>query len=83
MLTTCHPVDFAYTAAELTALFAYARTHDVEQGGRDDARSAAWSWRPRGMSSMAMCPNEIQGHVDHKPRRENLVGNGKRCPLWP
>ena len=46
MLTTRHPVDFPYTRQELEALFRYARTHDVEQGGRYDARSAAvhiWS----------------------------------------
>ena len=46
MLTTRHPVDFAYTRPELEALFAYARQHDVERGGRYDARSAAinlWS----------------------------------------
>ena len=46
MLTTRHAVDFAYTAAELDALFRYARAHDVEQGGHYDARSAAinvWS----------------------------------------
>jgi hypothetical protein len=46
MLTTRHPVDFAYTRPELEALFHYARAHDVEKGGRYDARSAAiilWS----------------------------------------
>jgi hypothetical protein len=46
MLTSRHPVDFAYTRPELEALFRYARAHDVEQGGRYDARSAAinvWS----------------------------------------
>lgn len=46
MLTTRHPVDFPYTRQELEALFRYARTHDVEQGGRYDVRSAAvhiWS----------------------------------------
>src|SRR5919108_6371380 len=46
MLTTRHPVDFAYTRPELEALFAYAHAHDVERGGRYDARSAAinlWS----------------------------------------
>jgi hypothetical protein len=46
MLTTSHPVDFAYTRPELEALFRYAHAHDVEQGGRYDARSAAinvWS----------------------------------------
>jgi hypothetical protein len=46
MLTTRHPVDFAYTSQELEALFRYAHAHDVEQGGHYDARSAAinvWS----------------------------------------
>jgi hypothetical protein len=46
MLTTRHPVDFAYTTQELEALFRYANEHDVEKGGRYDARSAAvniWS----------------------------------------
>lgn len=46
MLTTRHPVEFAYTRPELEALFAYARAHDVERGGRYDARSACilvWS----------------------------------------
>jgi hypothetical protein len=46
MKTTRHPVDFAYTRPELEALFRYARAHDVERGGRSDARSAAinvWS----------------------------------------
>jgi hypothetical protein len=46
MLTTRHPVDFAYTRQELEALFRYANVHDVEQGGCYDARSAAvnlWS----------------------------------------
>jgi hypothetical protein len=46
MLTTRHPVDFLYTRPELEALFRYANEHDVEKGGRYDARSAAiniWS----------------------------------------
>jgi hypothetical protein len=46
MLTTRHAVDFAYTRQELEALFCYANEHDVEKGGRYDARSAAinvWS----------------------------------------
>ena len=46
MLTTRHPVAFAYTRPGLEALFAYARAYDVERGGRYDARSAAinlWS----------------------------------------
>jgi hypothetical protein len=41
-----HHVDFAYTRPELEALFQYARDHDVDKGGRYDARSAAvilWS----------------------------------------
>lgn len=40
MLTTRHAVDFAYTRLELDALFRYANEHDVEKGGRYDARSA-------------------------------------------
>jgi hypothetical protein len=46
MLTTRHAVDFAYSHQELDALFRCAGAHDVEQGGRYDARSAAinvWS----------------------------------------
>lgn len=46
MITTRHPVEFPYTRPELEALFRDARDHDVEQGGRYDARSAAinvWS----------------------------------------
>jgi hypothetical protein len=46
MLTTRHSVDFPYTRPELDALFQYARDHDVEKGGRYDARSACiilWS----------------------------------------
>jgi hypothetical protein len=46
MNSTRHAVDFAYTRQELEALFRYAHAHDVEQGGRFDARSAAinvWS----------------------------------------
>jgi hypothetical protein len=40
-MTTRHPVDFVSTDQGLHALFRDARTHDVEQGGRDDFRSAA------------------------------------------
>jgi hypothetical protein len=46
MLTTRHPVDFAYTRPELEALFRYAHAHDVDKGGRYDARSTCillWS----------------------------------------
>jgi hypothetical protein len=46
MRTTRHPVACPYTRAELEALFQYTRDHDVERGGRYDARSAAinlWS----------------------------------------
>jgi hypothetical protein len=46
MLTTRHPVDFAYSRQELEALFRYANEHAVERGGCYDARSAAiniWS----------------------------------------
>jgi hypothetical protein len=46
MLITGHSIDFAYTPQELQALFRYSHDHDVEQGGRYDARSVAinmWS----------------------------------------
>jgi hypothetical protein len=46
MNSTLHCVDFPYTQAELEAIFRYAHAHDVENGGRYDARSAAmnvWS----------------------------------------
>jgi hypothetical protein len=46
MLTTRHAVDFPDPRPELEALFRYARAHDVEKGGRYDARSAClllWS----------------------------------------
>lgn len=46
MFTSRHAVDFPYTRPELEALFRYAHEHDVEKGGRYDARSAAvnmWS----------------------------------------
>jgi hypothetical protein len=46
MLTIRHPVDFSYTRQAIEALFRYAHEHDVEKGGRYDARSAAvniWS----------------------------------------
>lgn len=46
MLTTRHAVDLAYSRQDLDALFRYAHAHDVERGGRYDARSAAinlWS----------------------------------------
>jgi hypothetical protein len=46
MLTTRHPVNLPYTRAEQEALFRYAHEHDVEQGGRYDARVACilcWS----------------------------------------
>jgi len=41
MLTIRYSVDFTYSRSELDALFRDAREHDVEQGGRDDDRSAA------------------------------------------
>jgi hypothetical protein len=46
MNSTMHPVDFSYTQTELETIFRYAHEHDVEKGGRYDARSAAvnvWS----------------------------------------
>jgi hypothetical protein len=38
---TMHLVDFPYTRAQLEAIFRCAHEHDVEKGGRYDARSAA------------------------------------------
>jgi hypothetical protein len=38
MLTARHAVAFSYTRQELDALFRYAYDHDVERGGRYDAR---------------------------------------------
>jgi hypothetical protein len=40
-MTPRHPVDFAYTDQELQALFRDSHDHDIEHGGRNDARSAA------------------------------------------
>lgn len=56
MLTTRHPVDFRYTRAEQEALFRHAREHDVEKGGRYDARAAAvniWSQHWQHPATMA------------------------------
>jgi hypothetical protein len=41
MLTMRHPVDFPYSRPEPGALFRYAHTHDMDQGGHCDARSSA------------------------------------------
>jgi hypothetical protein len=75
MLTTRHPVDFAYTRQELDALFRYARDHDVEKGGRytvnkgwgDEARAAAmhiWShhWRHRATWEESMILGTCAAH---------------------
>src|SRR5919201_1140140 len=46
MLTTGHPVEFAYARQEIEALFRLANEEDVERGGHYDARSAdinVWS----------------------------------------
>jgi hypothetical protein len=46
MNSTMHRMDFPYSRQELDALFRYAHAHDVDKGGRYDARSAAinvWS----------------------------------------
>jgi hypothetical protein len=46
MRTECYEVALPYSEAELHAIFALARTEDVDAGGRYDARSAAiniWS----------------------------------------
>jgi hypothetical protein len=62
MLTTRHPVDFAYTRPELEALFRYARAHDVEQGGRYDARSAAINlWAHHWLHPATKFDSELMG----------------------
>jgi hypothetical protein len=62
MLTTRHPVDFAYTRPELEALFAYARAHDVERGGTYDVRSAAINlWSHHWLHDATRTESEILG----------------------
>lgn len=62
MLTTHHPVDFVYSRPELDALFRYARAHDVEKGGRYDARSAAVNvWSHHWLYDATRAESEIIG----------------------
>jgi hypothetical protein len=62
MLTTRHQVDFAYTTQELQALFRYAHAHDVEQGGRYDARSAAINvWNHHWLNDATQEESEMIG----------------------
>jgi hypothetical protein len=62
MLTTRHPVDFAYTHPELEALFRYAHEHDVDKGGHYDARSAAINvWSDHWMHPATHAESEILG----------------------
>jgi hypothetical protein len=62
MLTTRHPVEFAYTRPELEALFRHARAHDVEQGGHYDARSAAINlWSHHWQHPATMFDSEVIG----------------------
>lgn len=62
MNSTMHPVDFPYTRAELDALFRYAHEHDVEKGGRYDARSAAVNiWSHHWQHPAAQEASEIVG----------------------
>jgi hypothetical protein len=62
MLTTRHPVDFAYTRPELEALFAYARAHDVERGGHYDARSAAINvWSHHWLNAATWAESDVIG----------------------
>jgi hypothetical protein len=61
-MTTRHPVDFADTIQELQALFRYAHDHDVEQGGRYDARSAAINvWSPHWLNDATREESETIG----------------------
>jgi hypothetical protein len=65
MLTIRHPVDFAYTRPELEALFQYARDHDVERGGRYDARSACiLLWSHHWLNDATREESEIIGSFD-------------------
>jgi len=62
MPTSRHAMDFAYTRSELEALFRYARAHDVEQGGRYDARSAALNlWSHHWLHPATRAESEILG----------------------
>jgi hypothetical protein len=62
MVTTRYLVDFTYTRPELDALFRYAREHDVEQGGRYDARSAAINvWSHHWLYSATREASEVIG----------------------
>jgi hypothetical protein len=70
MLTTRHAVDFISTRPELEALFRYAHAHDVETGGRYDARSAAINvWTHHWAHPATHEESEILGtfyvHWDH------------------
>jgi hypothetical protein len=42
MLTTRHPVDFAYTRLELEALFRYANEHDVDNSANFGIMEQPW-----------------------------------------
>jgi len=65
MLTTRHPVDFPYTRQELDALFRYANEHDMENGGRYDARSAAINvWSHHWLHPATREESEIVGSFD-------------------
>jgi hypothetical protein len=72
MLTTRHPVDFPYSRQELATLFRYAREHDVEKGGRYDARDAAiniWShhWLHLGTWEESVIIGTFYGHWAPEP----------------
>jgi len=41
MKSTLIPIEYQYTRRDLLRLFAFANEHDVEKGGRYDARAAA------------------------------------------
>jgi hypothetical protein len=65
MLTTRHAVDFAYSRQELDVLFAYAHAHDVEKGGRYDARSAAINvWSYHWLTPATRYDSELIGSFD-------------------
>jgi hypothetical protein len=62
MNSIMHRVDFPYTRAELEAIFRYAHEHDVEKGGRYDARSAAVNiWSHHWLNDATREESEIIG----------------------
>jgi hypothetical protein len=82
MLTSRHPVDFAYPQAELEALFRYARAHDVEQGGLQP-RGSDGGARPPGAAGLSSTFALLSGRgVPEEPGmshgRPRQLGRGRQ-----